>query len=288
MTMKKTFLHQMICAMVTLAAVAASGTSSAADVTKSFANTRTIKINDLCADPNVERCANLADFYPIREANVIIPSKAASPYGNAVRVPENAFPAGSKIKDINVTLHGVTHTNLDDVDVLLIAPDGRYVMLMSNVNSSGVTANSVANLTFIFDDSAVLPLPNSNRNDGKLTSSTTSELASIVYDEWINVWTDPTPRRYKPTDYDPANPLSVDDLDYFPAPAPAGMVTPRTIVDSSSAEMAAKKLVTSGPQLSTFNGMAPTGDWRLYVVDDFFWYDGVIQGGWSMEITVGD
>ncbi|WP_221067145.1 hypothetical protein [Methylomagnum ishizawai] len=285
--MKKNFLHQTIRAMATLAAVAAAGTASADQLTKSFENTRTIKINDLCADPSLDKCAGLVDFYPIRETNVIIPSKAASPYGSLIKVPANAFPAGFKIKDVNVTLKGVSHTNLDDVDVLLIAPDGRYAMVMSNANASSATPNSVQNLTFIFDDSAVLPLPNSNRNDGTLTSSPTSELAGIVYDEWVNVWTDPTPRRYKPTDYDATNPLSVDDMDYFPAPAPAGMVTPRTVVDTSSAALAVQKLVTSGPQLSAFNGGVPTGDWQLYVVDDFFWYDGSILGGWSIEITAG-
>jgi subtilisin-like proprotein convertase family protein len=263
-------------------------TPPAQAATKTFSNGNTIKINDLCADPEAASCVKLLDFYNIRETNVTVPVVKANTYGSGIKVPANAFPKGARIKDVNVTLKGLSHQLLDDVDVLLVAPDGKYVMLMSNVNGSTAatgTTTAVENLTFIFDDSAALPLPNSTRNDGLLTTSTTSELAGLVYDEWVGVWTDTAPHRVKPTDYDPANPLSVDDLDQFPAPAPAGLITPGTVVDTSSAVQAQKKLTTSGPLLSTFNGSAPAGTWKLYVVDDFFWYKGEIKGGWSLEIT---
>jgi subtilisin-like proprotein convertase family protein len=278
------------CAVAALFALSPA-VSQSAEVTKTFSNSKTIKINDLCADPEAAKCERLLDFYNIRETNVTVPVATSSPWGGIITVPPAAFPEGAKIKDVNVTLKGLSHQLLDDVDVLLVAPDGKYVMLMSNVNGSTAatgTTTAVENLTFIFDDSATLPLPNSTRNDGLLTTSTTSELAGLVYDEWVNVWTDTTPRRVKPTDYDPANPLSVDDLDQFPAPVAAGLITPGTVVDTSSAVQAQKKLTTSGPLLSTFNGSLPAGQWKLYVVDDFFWYAGEIKGGWSLEITAGD
>ncbi|MGY6215877.1 hypothetical protein ACW73L_12020 [Methylolobus aquaticus] len=279
-------LRPMLLAL-TAAAVLAPGAVSAVDVTKTFTNAHPIRINDLCADPDAEKCIALLDLYNVRETVGTQPVAKASPYGSKITVKEQAFPAGAKIKDVNVTLSGITHSLIDDVDVLLVAPNGQYVMLMSNVSGSTAspgTSPAVQNLTFVFDDSAALPLPNSTRNDGRLTSSPTSELYPIVYDEWVNVWTDPTPRTFKPTDYDPSSPLSVDDLDQFREPAPAGLITAGSVVDMTTPEIAAQKVVTSGPRLGVFNGASPAGEWKLYVVDDFFWYDGEIKG-WSLEIT---
>lgn len=259
------------------------------ELTKTFANDKAISINDLCADPESDKCNKLVDFYNIRDNNVTIPPAKSGPYGSTIKVPANAFPEGSKVKDVNVTLKGLTHDLVDDVDVLLVAPDGRYVMVMSNVSGSTAatgTSTKADNVTFIFDDSATLPLPNSTRNDGLLTSSSSSVLAGIVYDEWVNVWTDPTPRRYKPTDYDASNQLSVDDLDQFPTPAPETLITPGTNVDMTSAEQAVKKVTRSGPTLASLNGGLPAGEWKLYIVDDFFWYKGELKG-WSLEITAG-
>lgn len=280
-------LRALPCALAA-ASVLAPALASATEATKVFTNTRSIKINDFCADPDAPNCAKYPDLYNIRETVGTQPVAKSSPYGSSITVPDKAFPDGYKIKDVNVTLSGLSHALVDDVDVLLVAPNGQYVMLMSNVSgstASGDTSTAVQNLTFTFDDSAPLPLPNSTRNDGRLSGSSSNELYNVIYDEWVNVWTDPTPRRYKPTDYDPTSALSVDDLDQFREPAPSGLITPGSAIDTSTAEIAAAKVVTSGPKLSSFNGTAPAGAWRLYVVDDFFWYDGEIKGGWSLEIT---
>jgi subtilisin-like proprotein convertase family protein len=37
--------------------------------------------------------------------------------------------------------------------------------------------------------------------------------------------------------------------------------------------------------LSTFDGISPNGQWRLFVLDDNGWDTGAIAGGWSLEIT---
>lgn len=65
---------------------------------------------------------------------------------------------------------------------------------------------------------------------------------------------------YKPTNYD-ANFM----VDSFAAPAP-----------------------TSGPYgstLSAFNGTNPNGVWSLYIIDDTQGNNGVMAGGWSMNIA---
>ena len=59
---------------------------------------------------------------------------------------------------------------------------------------------------------------------------------------------------------------AVDIPDSLPAPAPEGPY---------------------GSALADFNGAAPNGMWQLYVVDMFDDETGVIDGGWSLEITTG-
>jgi len=284
-------VRPLACTTATLLALSSANAVFADQQTKIFANTNPIEIKDLCADPDEKKCVNLLDFYNIRQPEMIIPSAKAGPYASAVKVANNDFPADFKIKDVNVTISGLSHKFLDDVDMLLVAPNGQYVMLMSNVSSAGSTAEGaplgteVNNITWTFDDSATVPLPNSNSIDGRLSSRTTSELYNVIYDEWVNVWADTTPRRFKPSDYDSTNPT---DIDQFPEPVQASLVTPPSVIDWTTPEIAMKKVVTAGPLLSTFNGSSPAGVWKLYVVDDFFWYKGEVTGGWSLEVTAGN
>lgn len=44
-------------------------------------------------------------------------------------------------------------------------------------------------------------------------------------------------------------------------------------------------LPTGNTALSTFDGLDPNGDWRLFVVDEVFSADGAVSGGWELTIT---
>lgn len=68
---------------------------------------------------------------------------------------------------------------------------------------------------------------------------------------------------YKPTNYN--NEFCAPDVDDFPAPAPAPNGTYSVTLD-------------------IFNGLNPNGVWSLYVVDDCGSGDGIISGGWSLEL----
>jgi subtilisin-like proprotein convertase family protein len=61
-------------------------------------------------------------------------------------------------------------------------------------------------------------------------------------------------------------PTDVGSTDNFPAPAPAGANT-------------------AGTNLSVFNGVAPNGAWKLYVVDDTNNDLGNVAGGWKLTLT---
>lgn len=154
-------------------------------------------------------------------ASIRIPeSGVASPYPSEINVADQL----NLVSRVQVNLINFTHASPDDVDVLLVSPSGRSVVLMSDVGGS----NAVTGLNISFDDGAPA-LPDS----GPLVSGL-----------------------FRPTDFEPG--------DTFPAPAPAGPPTGRT--------------------LSSLNGTVANGSWKLYVVDDAGNNVGSIDGGWSILV----
>ncbi|CAN5351244.1 hypothetical protein BH10ACI1_BH10ACI1_27060 [soil metagenome] len=94
------------------------------------------------------------------------------------------------VTGVQVNLNNFSHTAPDDVDLMLVAPNGNKVILMSDVGGT----NAVTNLNLVFDDLAAVSLP----DNSAITSGT-----------------------YKPTDFETG--------DVFPAPAPSGAATGRML-----------------------------------------------------------
>src|SRR5215471_166392 len=105
--------------------------------------------------------------------------------GTGAPYPSNITVSGvaSPIARMSVTLHGFNHTFPDDVDMLLVAPSGAKLVLMSDAGGG----NDAANLTITFNDAAPGLMP----DIGALLSTA-----------------------YRPTNYDVV-------VDPFSAPAPA-------------------------------------------------------------------
>jgi subtilisin-like proprotein convertase family protein len=103
-----------------------------------------------------------------------------SPYPSTIAVGG----ASGTISKVTVTLSGLTHGYSDDVDVLLVGPNGQTVMLLSDAGG----ASSSGGVTLTFDNDALNTVPDTT----SFTSGT-----------------------YLPTDYDTAS-------DDFPSPAPGG------------------------------------------------------------------
>lgn len=59
------------------------------------------------------------------------------------------------ITDVNVTLTGVNHLNPDDIDILLVGPSGKRILLLSD--AGGTT--DVVNADVVFDDAAAAVVP---------------------------------------------------------------------------------------------------------------------------------
>ena len=91
-------------------------------------------------------------------SNVKIPGSAftsgvAGPYPSDIIV--SGFPATHRISRVQVTLTNVSHTFPDDLDVLLVGPEGHKFILMSDRGAG----TDLVNATLIFDDAASSPLP---------------------------------------------------------------------------------------------------------------------------------
>ncbi len=136
----------------TLCSASASGTVSVrvADV---FANANSVTIND---------------------------AGAATPYPSAI----NVSGLTAAVCKVTVTLHALAHAFPSDLDLLLVAPNGQSVLLLSDAGNG----NPVTGLDLTLDDAAANSLPES----GTLASGT-----------------------FKPTNHG-------NKVDSFPAPAPGG------------------------------------------------------------------
>lgn len=147
---------------------------------------------------------------------------ASAPYGTGVDVSG----LSGVVSGLRLTMNGFSHTNPQNVDILLISPNGSGTVVFSDLGSS----SSVSGLNITLDDGAATPPPN------PLVSGT----------------------------FKPSNNSGI--IDFFPGPAP-----PERYFSNSS--------------LSSFNGISPNGEWRLFVTDDQDLASGSISGGWSLEVT---
>jgi len=107
---------------------------------------------------------------------------AATPYPSTITVANSS----GTVTKVTVTLANINHAYPDDVDVLLVSPDGQKVILMSDAGAGATAETRLTNARLTFDDAAAANLPD---NSG-ITNGT-----------------------YKPTNY---------EAETFRSPAPAG------------------------------------------------------------------
>jgi subtilisin-like proprotein convertase family protein len=104
----------------------------------------------------------------------------ATPYPSTLRV--SGFDQG-RILNVRVTLRGLSHIDPQDLDIMLVSPTNRGVILMSDVGDN----DDVVGITLVFDQNA----------PGRLTEPLTSGTFQPVNDD--------------------------DETDPFPAPAQGGV-----------------------------------------------------------------
>jgi len=103
-----------------------------------------------------------------------IPFQNATPitindFTNATPYPAQLTVSGvsGPLSGLTVTLHGLSHNYPDDLDILLVGPNGTAVMLMSD--AGGGLSNALSNVTFTFDDGAAQVIPDATRITNNLS-----------------------------------------------------------------------------------------------------------------------
>jgi large repetitive protein len=96
------------------------------------------------------------------------PSKIQIPeWGQANLYPSEMNVSGFKrgrIRDVNLYIHGFSHTYPDDVDVMLVGPTGKNAVVMSDAGGSF----SVSSAYMGIDDESTIPLPDNADMSGEI------------------------------------------------------------------------------------------------------------------------
>lgn len=96
----------------------------------------------------------------------------ASPYPSTITV--SGLTAA--VHKVTVKLNNLSHTGPDDLDILLVGPQGGYVMLMSDAQ----TEPPLVDVTVTFDDAAALPVPDNGLLSGTFRPANYGSVADIM------------------------------------------------------------------------------------------------------------
>ena len=122
----------------------------------------------------------------------VLDNSPANPYPSTIDVSG----VTGVVRKVTVTLSNITHGYPDDLDILLVGPDGSATIVMSDCG--GGSAHALNNVTLTFDDSARNFLPDSD------------QIVSGTY----------RPSEYQKGDVFPSPGVDVPDV--FLSPAPPG------------------------------------------------------------------
>lgn len=148
--------------------------------------------------------------------------------GNPFPSVTNVFGMTGVVTGVQVAVIGLKHQYPDDLNLLLVAPNGSGIQLMSDAGGNIATSSDGAALFFEDDAPGTIP------DNGPLSSGV-----------------------YKPVDYfggvgeDSYYPTTANTGDVYPSPAPP-----------------AANWASNSTLAQAFNGAAPNGNWSLYITDD--------------------
>jgi subtilisin-like proprotein convertase family protein len=109
-------------------------------------------------------CFALTQTFSSVSAITLPDGAPATTSGPADPYPSTIDVAGilDGVTDVNVTIANLSHTFPDDLDILLVGPQGQSTWLMSDVGGSG----DITNVTLTFDQSAEDALPDASQISG--------------------------------------------------------------------------------------------------------------------------
>jgi Tol biopolymer transport system component/subtilisin-like proprotein convertase family protein len=136
------------------------------------------------------------DWQPL-PANAMPPGTDTFVNNNIIRIPADQISGGTlgkadpypstinvsgfkSLTDVNVTIRSATHTDPEDLDVLLVGPTGRTAILWSDAGGT----NAITGTTLTLDDDAQVALPDSGKISAQSYMPTNYEVGD---DNWPGV-----------------------------------------------------------------------------------------------------
>ncbi|MBI5372453.1 MAG: M36 family metallopeptidase [Sphingobacteriales bacterium] len=149
------------------ATVLVNATPAAPVVTPSSVNICLGSTTTLTVTPTPVTTATTGPIAIPNGAPVNTAAGVASPYPSAINV--GGLPAtGVRVKSVNI--NGISHTWPSDIDMLLQAPNGSNVILMSDRGGSV----DIVNANLVFDDASLVDLPSSGIVSGTYRPTNTA------------------------------------------------------------------------------------------------------------------
>lgn len=174
-------------------------------------------------------------------------------------------PRGSRIIDVDLHLYGLSHAMPDQLDVLLVSPNGRAALVMSDAGDRPISAA----IDLTLDDDAKRQLPKSGAiSSGRYRPANYGEEPAVIA-RVLAAESEPGDEGTPGEPGDPGDPGSAGsnpgfENDDFPDPAPE---------------------LGDAVRLSTFHGMDPSGTWQLFIRPDGP-AAGQLSGGWGLTVKV--
>jgi subtilisin-like proprotein convertase family protein len=125
------------------------------------------------------RLRTVTRTFPAFSGADLLNTPNTSPVSASVGYPTQIVVDGLKggIRDVNVRITGLAHATPDDVEMLLVGPEGQTAIIMADVG--GTTA--AADLSLRLDDEAATPLPDNTPLQSGTFRPTNAENTAIAF-----------------------------------------------------------------------------------------------------------
>ncbi len=106
-------------------------------------------------------------------ASIAIPATgSANQIGPASPYPSNITVSGMSgaVTTVTVAFNNLTHSTVNDIDAMVVAPSGENIVVLSDVGDPNTTLAFANNATLTFSDAAAGPVPDGQHRDRDLSA----------------------------------------------------------------------------------------------------------------------
>jgi subtilisin-like proprotein convertase family protein len=133
-------------------------TNSVVDLGFHYAGYNIVPFTNTIVYTNVSYLTNVG---PATNTTIVVSAPGLSGQSDPYPAQIVVSNVAGVVTNLKVTLTGITHTFPDDIDILLMSPSGKGLILMAD--AGGGLANGLNNVTITLDDAAATVIPDTNK-----------------------------------------------------------------------------------------------------------------------------